>query len=277
MRFWAIDNSHVGNLSIELVSRRKVWIGELDKIVFFERMYDDLVFLGQGVVTSVTSEPKDETTFVFKARLEKQEFFEEERHLEDFSFSLEKIYRFTKPLVHFRRPYVGLSQYDYSTIVDAKIYWARTAFGLFINQLPRGHIVRFMRNLAESDPDILLQRSGYLRAWKSLRSFIEEEFVTAAQILRAIREQVEEYNEETETTIDYSSLGFSTDEEIDIADSLGNQERLLSQFVELLRPEDAETNLLVEIDRRLEEELNNNETFEAIFRDKPWPIQMIES
>lgn len=278
MRFWAFDNSYVGeNSSIGLVSGRKVRIGESDKIVLFERTYDDLVFVSHGLVTSVITERKDETTYLFKARLEKHEVFDEKRYLEDFSFSLEKIYRFNKPLLHFCRPYVLLSQHDYNTIIHANIYWARTAFGLFINQLPSEHIVRFMRNLAEKDPDILLQRSGYIRAWKSLRSFIEQEFITAAQILRAIRERVEEYNAQTETIIDYGLLAFSTDEEIDIADSIENQEHLLSQFIESLRLEDGETNLLDEIDRRLEEQTNNNEIFEAIFRHKPWPIQMIES
>ena len=93
--------------------------------------------------------------------------------------------------------------------------------------------------------------------------------------MKAIRNQVEQLNTGISTPIDYSKLSFSTDEEVDVIDSLEKQERRLSDFINSLGINDSETNILDELDRRIEENPTINQNFERIFRSKLWPIQMI--
>ena len=177
MSFWAIEDSLIDeNRYIELISSRRVHIRDGDKLILFKRRYDDVIFTGYGEITSSELIVKEvEGGFIFRAHLNKTEAFKEVRYLEDFNFSLEKIYRFADPKVHFRRNYTRLSAYDYNTVIKANIFWARTAFGLFINELQRELLVRFLGNIAESNPDILLQRGDYITAWKLLRAFIEDD------------------------------------------------------------------------------------------------------
>ena len=278
MRFWAFDLKYFkrDDSSILLESVRKVWISEGDKIIFFNRFNKGIVFQSSTTVSSTALEDLGEEGFRFKGILSKLRLFQEDRHLEEFSFSLQKIYRYQKPMLHFKRPYIELSENDFKTLVKATIYWARTGFGQFINQLPHPHLVRFMRGLAESEPDILLQRSGYSNAWKALRRFIEEEYISAALVFKAIRIQVEKLNQLPEFNLEYSDVSLSSDEDIQ-PDFVEQQERLFSEFSEMLVMEDSQIDVLHEIDRRVKEEHISEEIFEKIFAGTTWPIQMIEN
>ena len=278
MRFWALNLKYFkrDDSSILLESARKVWISEGDKLIFFTRANKGIVFQSSATVSSTSLEDLGEVGFRFKGMLSNLRLFREDRHLEDFSFSLQKIYRYQKPMLHFKRPYIELSENDFKTLVKAKIYWARTGFGQFINQLPHLHLVRFMRELAESEPDILLQRSGYSNAWKALRRFIEEQYVSAALVFKAIRSQFEKLNQLPEFNFEYSDVSLSSDEDIQ-PDSVELQEQLFSELSAMLVMEDAQIDVLHEIDRRVKDEHISEEIFEKIFAGTTWPIQMIEN
>ena len=279
MSYWAFDDYYLDTEAsvIALMSGRKVWINVDDHIVFFHREYSDLVFNSSASVKNVALEDMGESGYKFIAKIRNIESFEENRYLGDFSYSLERIYRYKNPLLHFRRPYIRFTENDFRTINEARIYWARTAFGHFMNHLPQEHIVRFMRKLSESAPAVLLQQSDYKRAWKALHKFIEEEYVSAANLFKVIKGQVERANDIFDIGLNYSTLGFSTDDENEPPDFIQKQERLFSKFTDLLYFEEAQLDLLHEIDKRVEEAESIDETFDEIFRGTAWPIQMIES
>ena len=279
MSYWAFDDYYLDEDTslIELMSGRKVWIDVGDNIAFFHREYSELVFKSSGSVRDVALEDMGESGYKFIAKIINIESFEENRHLDDFTYSLEKIYRYKNPLLHFRRPYIRFSEYDFRTINEARIYWARTAFGHFINHLPQEHIVRFMRKLAESAPEVLLQQSDYKRAWNALHKFIEEEYVSAANLFKEIKGQVERANDIFDIGLYYSKIGFSTDDENDTPDFIQKQERLFSRFTNLLYFDEIQLDLLHEIDKRIEASESIDDNFDKIFRGTSWPIQMIES
>lgn len=279
MNFWAFNNYYLSQDKhiIELTSSRKVSISKEDKIIFFTKSYNGLVFKSHGNVSSTSPEDLGEKGFQFRAEISDYELLDEARRLEDFAYSLEKIYRYKKPSLHFRRPYIQLTKDDFNTLIDARIYWARTNFGLFINQLPEAHIFRFLSQLAETDPHVLLQRTGYVMLWKSLQNFINQEYLSAAYIFEGIRQLIDKIDESTEIKIDYSKIGISSDDEKDTPDSIKEQERRFSQFLNLFIDKESQINLFQEIESRLERENKENEAFENIFRGTSWPIQMPKS
>lgn len=278
MRYWAFrENFFYQDVSaIIMESGRKVWVNEGDHVILFERSDEDVLFKSHGLVTSTALEDLGESGFRFKANLSIIQIFEQARYLEDFSYSLIKIYRYGEPARHFCRRYLELSDYDFRTLVEAKIYWARTGFGYFINQLPQVHLIRFMSMLAETEINMLLQQTGYNKAWQVLRNFIEEEYVSAGQVFESISKQFDNFLEYPDIELNPSSISMSSDEEDDIPDSIDQQIRLFSQFTQSLFIEDNEISLLQEIDRKIEQEQLLEKTFQKNFKGIPWPIQMIE-
>ncbi len=278
MRYWAFSDKyfHKDISSITMKSGRKVLVQEGDHVILFERSNEDVLFKSYGLVSSVALEDLGEKGFYFKAILSNIEIFEQARHLEDFSYSLIKIYRYEEPARHFHRRYLELSDYDIRTLVEAKIYWARTGFGYFINQLPQVHLIRFMSKLAETEISMLLQQTGYNKAWQSLRNFIEEEYVSAGRVFESINKQLDNFLKYPDIELNPSDIFLSSDEDDDIPDSIDKQVRRFSQFTQSLFIEDKEISLLREIDRKIEQEQLPEETFQKSFKGIPWPISMIE-
>ena len=277
MGYWGLDEALLNHhdLTVMIESRRRVSIAENDQAIFFKRAFSNIEFISYGRVSSIVIQDLESGIFRFKAAIDGVSIFDHARSLEDFAYSLLKVYRYAVPTRHFRRSYLRLEESDFNALVNAQIFWSRTAFGSFINQLPRMMQMRFMVKLAELQPRVLIERAGYNLIWQVLRDFIKEEYVAAARIFIEIRRQVEELETSQEGKLRFEELFFSSDDPDDRPNSISKQEGLFTKFFEALTAEEEPISLLEQLDAKVEHEESTEQEFEKTFRGKPWPVQMM--
>ncbi len=256
-------------------SHRKVSITENDQAIFFKRTHNSIEFTSHGRVSSTYIDVIDDGSYRFKASIAEITTFDHVRSLEDFSYSLLKIYRYKEPTRHFRRSYLRLDQDDFQALINAQIFWSRTAFGLFINQLPKITQIKFIVKLAELEPKVLLQVVGYNRIWQVLRDFIKEEYVAAAKIFIEMRQQVEKLEKAPIQQLRFAQLYLSSDDPHDVPNSVSKQESLFAKFIQLTSANEYQKDLLEELDGKMEQEQSTERKFEDTFRGRPWPVQMM--
>lgn len=75
--------------------------------------------------------------------------------------SLELITRFDYPSKHFLRPIRKMSVNDFETIEKQSIFWARSAFGFYLNALPTDRFIEFVRHVAMRSPGLLIESPNF--------------------------------------------------------------------------------------------------------------------
>lgn len=276
MGYWAVDDDTLASDNQILIeARRNVTITKGDEIVLFKRTVDDIRFHTYAVIRNTESKQFKDETSQFIAQLSDVESIKNPISLSELTYSLLKVYRFERPERHFSLHYLSLLPEDFNTILTSSIYWARTAFGIYINELRREQIVRFMQELTYSAPDVLLQSSNIEYAWKALHQFIEEEYFAAAKLLQQIRNQVEQLQRDHVIDLDYYKLGISSDED-EVSDLLHEQEKRFSKFLETTFIE-GRIDLLQELSNKMEDEAQSEARFSEIFGGRVWPLRTIWS
>ncbi|MFC1924052.1 hypothetical protein ACFLXA_01625 [Chloroflexota bacterium] len=274
MNYWAIDKNLInfgGQIVIE--SRQRISITSHDPVVIFEREASDVTFQSHAVVHDAKIEYLPIEGYVLTASISQPQPIDPPMALSELAYSLKKIYsRYDKPTRHFTRKYVSLSEEDFGTIITGSIYWARTAFGLYINELRTEQLTRFMQDVSQSDPEVLLQRSGFDSAWSALRQFIEQEYITVAKLLEKIHAQVNHLQQINKMEIDYIKLGISSAREMD--DLLHEQEELFAKFIEMTQPDNI--SILDSLTNKIVEEHKSEAEFEDKFRGTLWPLYPIK-
>jgi len=273
MHYWAINKKHFQpqEKMIQMESRRQISIQKQDKFVFFISSYNGIEFDSSSSIEEAELKRTKDGSFLFQAFIKDINEFSEPRLLDDYVYSLLKIYRYKKPNLHFRRPYIAMAEFDYNTIVTGIIFWARTAFGLFINQLPQLEFINFVRQLSESEHDLFLQRASFNRSWSELRKLIEDKYISAAKIFSAIRQTIEVLNKDRGIGVNYNKLQISSDDDT-IADSIHKQEILLSQFRDSITFGHNDDNLFDVISMTIRDNEKTENKFEEQFRGLPWPL-----
>ncbi|MFC1980023.1 hypothetical protein ACFLVS_04105, partial [Chloroflexota bacterium] len=240
MNHWAVDDNYIqSERELVIESGLRVSISPRDHIVLFKRDNEQIRFHSQVTSLDRHLSGSNEKGFHFSAHLSQLEPIDNALNLDELTYSLLKIYRYGKPYRHFLRPYVSLSPADYYTITTASIYWARTAFGLYINALRREQLNRFMQDIALTTPETLIQISNFYSAWISLRTFINEEYIAAAELLQLLHVQVDRLQSREDLGLDYFKLGVSSDDS-NVTDLLNDQGKLLSKFVEITHRDGAD-------------------------------------
>lgn len=270
MNYWAIDDKNLSSKKqLVIDSRMNVAIENGDEIVLFERNYEDIRFHTQAIITRRQRKESKHGTIQFSAEIENSKSIDNPPLLSELTYSLLKIYRYDKPDLHFQRTYLSLCSEDFGAIVTASIYWARTAFGFYINALRKEQFVRFLQNVAQFDNEILLQGSDFGRSWKALRKFIEEEYIATGNLLKAIHSRIDQLRD---INLNYFDIGLSSDNE-NTNDLLYEQEELFNQFLEITQPETG--NVLYELSRKIDEESKSESEFQEIFGGEGWPLYAI--
>jgi hypothetical protein len=213
---------------------------------------------------------QDADTRTYSIAIDQHDRLEPERELADLVYSITKVWNYEHPERHFRRTYVSLPPHDYRTIVQGGIFWARTAFAMFANQLPREAFTRFLESLARSSPRALLREGTYKMAWDALRAFIEQEYVGATPLFRAICDQVVGLNR-SGVDMPLEELAISADGE-NVADQIASQTALLADFSESLVSATDQRDLMVALAEKMEVETSSEDEFEELFGGTPWPM-----
>jgi hypothetical protein len=276
VNFWAINRRVFtpADSTIRFSQRRRPTIAAGDDVVLFERERDGVVFDATGTVKEAASTSVAENQLAFTAVVTPISRLDPPRLLLDFTYSLIKVYRYNRPARHFTGKYVSLTSADYKAIDAAHIFWARTAFGTYLNALPGAAVTQFIQSVAETDPDLLVGRSSYGALWVYLYTFIKERYLGAHQLTAAIAEMAERLEVEGHTfAYDQIRLG---EDDVEVTDGIQEQGRRLAAFAASLeRSTDDERDIFAAMNSRITANDQTETTFEAQFRGTRWPTQMI--
>jgi len=166
---------------------------------------------------------------------------------------------------------VSLSKPDFETILKGRIFWSRTAFGLFANAMTKNHYVQFIR---ESVPSMLYindKTNRFIEGWSKIKEFILNHFVDASYLLTDIKGITESLEKENNVGLAYSTLQLS-DDETGAIDSIKMQEEILSAFVYSLSLPELRSQLFSALDEQIMSSLEVEKEFEDIFEGESWLI-----
>jgi len=274
MNYWAVDDANISPPNdLTIFSNRVVNMRHGDEVVLFKRVGDnDIEFHTRAIIEESQVGRYEEDKQKYVAHLSNLRVLTDSSLLSELTYSLQKIYNFRQPRRHFLRKYLSLSQYDFDSITSGSIYWARTAFGIYINMLGRQQLEHFIQETAASSPEVFIHQWDFGLAWKVLRQFIEVQYIAAAELLRFVHARADQISGSDIPNLNYMELGVSTEDGEN--DSLYEQEVLLSKFLAATRPEEGD--LLERLSHRIAEESASQEAFQEAFRYTSWPLQTIE-
>lgn len=277
MACWAVDKSTLIDKQFTITkSLGFAQIHKGDDVIFFHRYSGEVEFISHSNVVSVRQDRESESEnaeYYTIARILENIPIENPLSASDLAYSLEKVYRYNKPYRHFSRQYISLSRGDYETIISGLIFWSRTAFGIFINELHKEQLNRFIQELAHINPGYLLPAPDYYSVWQVLKDFIQEEFVGAASLLKEIHNLVDKLGAEFNLGLEYTKLGLSSDDYGE-SDLLHKQEEILSKFISSLKFE--KRDILQELTTNIEQS-KTELRFQEIFGGTPWPLHEIRN
>jgi hypothetical protein len=275
MNYWAVDDANVDQSNnLTIISKLFVNIKRSDEIILFKRLTrKEIEFHSRAIIVEAQTSRYGENKQKFLAHLASIRSLKNSSLLSEITYSLKKIYRYRQAYRHFPRKYLRLNRDDFNTIISGSIYWARTAFGIYGNMLTSKQFGHFIQEAAISTPEIFVRQWDYDLAWKVLRQFIEDQYITAGELLQAIHAKVAQIQRENMPDLDYMKLGIYSDED-DKNDLLYDQEKLLTEFLALTRQDGVD--VLEELSHKIVEASNSEPGFQKIFQNTPWPLQLIE-
>ena len=192
-----------------------------------------------------------------------------------------RISRFENPSRHFSRSISRLPDHDFRTLVDGEIYWSRSAFGFFINQLPPQAFMDFVQLVREFDPQLLMTEPDFGQLWQLLRTFITDEYIESHYLASAIRSLAMDISTNG-AEIKFDDLRIGSDDER-VSSSLSQMQNNLSAFFSQVSELNArngtqqrqtDTSQLVLFDAlaaMIAEREDSEVRFRQIFRRQSWP------
>lgn len=278
MNCWAVNNRFFDEeeRTIHMESKRSVNISNKDHVVIFNSKGGDINFTHHGIIDNIDLSVKNENLYIFTGNLPKVIKFKEIRVIKDLLYSVTKIYRYDKPRLHFRRPYIRLTTDDFDTIINDQIFWSRSGFGFFVRELSDLQFAKFLSYLVDSDPTFFLSSQSYSQVWSQFKSFIIQEFLAAINLFKALKYEAEHIEDLDEENFIFDDLKLSSDENNNKIDNISHQARLFDDLAESLYLEHDEKDLFSEIDSAISDNEELEIKFEKKFRGKPWPIRTIE-
>lgn len=279
MTSWAVEFSELEASVITNTRGRLPSLQEGDDVLFFERTNDDLIFFGVSAVETVKTEIVEEgREFVIAASFVDATELDPSRLLSDFTYSLKKVYRYLEPTIHFRQRVIKLLGEDFNSIVRGEIFWARSAFGNFVNCLPADRLLAFIQLVSQNVPDLLLETPIFARLWPMLRDWIRDEYVDAYFYAFGIAELATDLRD---TGVDFRDLRIGI-HETSMSASLWQMEKNLSEFYSsvfgafdegsIQKVETGSTGLWEDLDQRIAENIQVETQFQSRFSRIPWPI-----
>ncbi|EMN5133205.1 hypothetical protein RVV79_006392 [Burkholderia contaminans] len=185
---------------LEIISRRKIKIRTGDQIIILNselNLLRDVFDVTSTEITEITLTPLEHSRSIIPAITEDQEASREQYYnyifhihkiselsdstdLDDFRYSLEFIKRIDYPEVHLRLPYRKITNHDFNTLLNGRIFWSRTAYFRILNGLPKITISQF--DYEESIRGET-KRLNYSEKFKRLVEFVEKTIFTVGHTL----------------------------------------------------------------------------------------------
>lgn len=143
-------------IKADFFGRRRPRIVERDDVILFRGAGENLVFWARGRISSVSSEGLGEELIRTSVGIGEIFVYDDGRPLEWFRFSLEKVYRYYRPGVHFRRPYLRLSTGDFDAIDSDNPSTMPTVVGVLLRDLRRSEVLDLLRNIIDESLQVTL-------------------------------------------------------------------------------------------------------------------------
>ncbi len=196
MKCWAVNTVPLSKEIPESVDLgkfrrpRSPSVGKGDKVVLFIRTMDTIKFLASAEVSAVVERPlysddyedDDRTIIEYSANIIKVHELPKPPSLDDYRFSLIKVYRLSEPTRHFRRRYVNLSKIDFDTIVSMQIYAARTSVGILAEAMPLSDRLALANEFIGNWQD-KFKETSHDRLLSDLLSFVRKNYIETALLL----------------------------------------------------------------------------------------------
>lgn len=269
---WAINVSvfNEATLTVRINSKREISLREGDRYVAFRRRTDEVRFLWYGRIISVARPGEEAAYFLIKVTIDNK--FDEPRYLQDYAYSLLRVYRYREPWRHFNRSYTRMVPFDFETIVRGYVFWARTAFGTFANVLPEPKLFEYLRLAAEHRPDWVVRGGDMGAAWSLLKSFIEDEYIASASVFVGAATALRELGQDQEVNIVAERFALAGDGER--ADPIVIQADHFNAMLTSFR-ENPDGPIIDQFDRSIEQARPIEERFEQAFKEVQWPLDVI--
>lgn len=275
MAYWAIDSELLAaTASLVRISQKKApQIESGDQFILFSRAGPVVKFESVTTVSNASSDATKNDQSQLEVRVDTLDEFSEPRDLNVFAYSLEKVHRFSEPFRHFQRKYVSLSKHDFLTLTKPRVFWARTAFGTYLNSLPEPAVAAFIGTIGANAPEILVNAPPFSTLWRHLREFLDSRYVRASVLLDSI--EVEATSKAViNAGILFDDVELGTDDSNQI-DSIALQQRRANSFARTITRGDSGTeNLLDDIDEKIRSNQQDEGQFETLFKGTEWPTQM---
>lgn len=275
LKHWVIRGKNVAGNTLTIKAAREVGLSPGDAIVVLSWDGDSLSFAWHAeIVDRLGSVKLDDAQKSFRFEIGEPRRIENPLSVLDLGFSLLKVYRHQRPDVHFRRPYTRILPVDFESIVKGRVFWARTALGVFVSQLPRSAIDSFIRDLAAKNPRMLVKTS-YRDLWNAFRKIVIGELLSAHTLLQGIKESCDTDSIiQGATGADFNNLKLYDSDVVrsDVrqdGDSLAPQFQRLARLKAALGQQEAEMALLDDIEAAIHES-DWEERFEKVFENQQW-------
>ncbi len=186
MKYWffKLENNSLNNKTINFETRTK-FKGKIgDGIVFLSIQSGDLSFTYYGIIDSLEFEKIDEKLYINKVFLKIYEIYEEDNLLENYTYSIKRITNFERPEVNFKVQLGTLQKVEFDGIINGEFFYARTAFGKYVNALPGDHQLAFVKYFIEIAPEIYFSTTkNFDKALEVLENYIQDRITIPARFL----------------------------------------------------------------------------------------------
>jgi hypothetical protein len=193
--------------------------------------------------------------------------FDGERLLDEYAFSLTKVYRYGVPARHFRLPYLSLSEFDFKTIATGRVFWSRTATGLLLNALPQERVYELREAILRARFARGFGGEVLSVAWSIVRDYVTEEYAELPALFNGIMAHLRDV-EGLEDVAGRVAIG-------DPSDGIDPIERQAKLFTQMSA---AWTHEEIPILRALDVQVSQNRASEEAFlREFRWQLLPIEN
>lgn len=258
-----VDNKII----ITLQSKKEVDFEKWSEVIFLDwNSNQKHYFRAFGIIQSFKTIEKTTKFFLFEIEIQIQGILNEITQLQDFVYSLKKVYRYLKPQNHFNRSYTYLQKEDYYTIINGRIFIARTVFGKILNALPPEHVQNIVIRLMETQGISFFKIRDYRVALQELQKYVIEEIENRGNFLIQSEELIRDHLGEL---VSIREIGFIDEEGDEKQDYLTEQTELFRNLFSTIK----EYDLWSEISREIEAQYEVQENFNESFYNIEWPIK----
>lgn len=238
--------------------------------------YDNFpLLLGKGYIKKVTVSRLQTPSQIVNPKKAKYHYriisntfepFKKYHELDDYAYSLQRIFRYQNPERQFRRTFTSIETEDVVTLEKEWIFVSRTILGRLINALPRLNKLEFVSRAILKFGTDDLSKVTYTKGLRFLKDYIEEEIIARGHYLTSTRDLLQSALKDI---VGKEDIGFLLED--GKTESIRNQAILFDQVFRLESTfETLEKNLL----KAQETNANSEQHFRRVFRSNKWPIDL---